>query len=265
MTANTDLSRFELILELTPECNYKCPFCYCLWHEFPELAENCLTFEQWKKIIEDAVKKGCRKFLFTGGEVLLYPDLKALIEYARTFPDVELELFTNASQMTEEYLQYLKQQRVRLAVSLPGLRTYGKMTGTKRKFDRTVDFIAWCREIDYPCTVSITVPSVNLFEVKDIVCAAAFAGAGIIQLSVFMLSGRGKKNPHLQVSPQQWLALKDEIKALFCAVPIGFCDEFECRCRTEKNFSCPAAGSSFGAISPGGVYRKCLHFYSAEL
>ena len=70
----------KLILEITPKCNYKCPYCYCLWHEFPELGRNVLSTQEWYSVIENAVKNGCREFLFTGGEVLLHQDLKKLIE-----------------------------------------------------------------------------------------------------------------------------------------------------------------------------------------
>ena len=96
-----------LTLEITGKCNYKCPFCYCLWHEYPELAKNVLSTEQWKIVISEAVAKGCRSFLFTGGEVLLRQDWRELMDHALDFPDVTVSIFTNASRMTEDILQYL--------------------------------------------------------------------------------------------------------------------------------------------------------------
>ena len=250
----------QLALEISPRCNYKCPFCYCLWHEYPELAKNILSNDQWKSIIAEAVAKGCRNFLFTGGEVLLYRNWRELVDYALNFPDVRADIFTNASRVTEDILQYLKTRKVGISTSLQGLRTYAEMTGTRRKFYRTIEFIERCREIDYPCSVGITATAINLFEIEDIVSAAAFAGAGIIQLSVFMDAGRGKGNAALRVSEKKWLELKDRVRDLKIEVPIMFCNEFVCKCMEDKLFKCPGL-DQLGAVSPNGTYRRCLHYY----
>lgn len=29
----------HMTLELTAKCNFRCPYCYCVWHERPELAK----------------------------------------------------------------------------------------------------------------------------------------------------------------------------------------------------------------------------------
>lgn len=250
----------RLILELTPKCNYNCPFCYCLWHEFPELAKGVLTFEQWCKVINFAVSNGCKDFLLTGGEPLLRHDLYDLIQYAAVVPGVKLELFTNASRMTEAHLQFFKQHNVRLATSLQGLRTYAEMTGTKRKFYKTIEFISRCRELNFPCSVGITATNINYPEIEDIVSAAAFAGAETIQVSVFMDAGRGKSNPALALSRRQWTQLKKKVLGLPCGQFVAFCDEFKCNCMSNEKFICPA-GTAFGTVSPNGVYRKCLHYY----
>ena len=192
-----------LALELSGKCNYKCPFCYCLWHEYPELARHVQSTLQWKKVIDEAIEKGCRNFLFTGGEPLLRKDLPDLIEHAQKTPDTQVDIFTNGSRMTEELLQYFKVRKVGISTSLQGLRTYSAMTGTGRKFYKTIDLIARCRELEHPCSVGVTVTAINMFEVEDIVSAAAFAGAALIQLSVFMNAGRGKGNSSLQISESQ--------------------------------------------------------------
>ena len=28
----------KMTVELTAKCNFRCPYCYCVWHEFPKLA-----------------------------------------------------------------------------------------------------------------------------------------------------------------------------------------------------------------------------------
>ena len=121
-------------------------------------------------MISEAVAKGCRSFLFTGGEVLLRQDWRELMDHALDFPDVTVSIFTNASRMTEDILQYLKARKVGISTSLQGLRTYAEMTGTRRKFYRTIEFISRCHEIGHPCSVGVTAAAINLFEIEDIVC-----------------------------------------------------------------------------------------------
>jgi MoaA/NifB/PqqE/SkfB family radical SAM enzyme len=234
-----------------------------MWHEYPELARGVLSNEQWKNVIAEAFSKGCKSFLLTGGEPLLRPNWQELVKYALSFPEVKVDIFTNASRMTEDILQFLKTHKVGISTSLQGLRSYAEMTGTKRRFYKSIEFIARCREINYPCSVGITVTAINLFEIADIVSAATFAGASAIQLSVFLNAGRGKNNVNLQLNHLQWLQVKDQIRNLNAPIPIMYCDEFECKCMNDDTFNCPG-WDCFGTVSPNGVYRKCLHYYKPK-
>ena len=99
-----------------------------------------------------------------------------------------------------------------------------------------------------------------MFEIEDIVSAAAFAGAAALQVSVFMDAGRGKGNTALRLSQTQWQELKARVRALKIGVPVMFSDEFVCKCMLDKSFKCPGL-DKYGAISPNGTYRRCLHYY----
>ncbi|MBQ3314893.1 MAG: hypothetical protein IJG70_02920 [Kiritimatiellae bacterium] len=41
----------HMTLELTAKCNFRCPYCYCVWHEYPELAKPELDLDQWKAVL----------------------------------------------------------------------------------------------------------------------------------------------------------------------------------------------------------------------
>ncbi len=261
----------HLSLELTRHCNYHCPFCYCVWHEFPELAKRNLSVAGWIKIIDEAIDSGTNDFLFTGGEVLLRKDINELIKYTRShLPDGNLSLFTNGSLLTEERIRFLKRHKVHLATSLPRLTTYGVMTGTKRTCYPLLRKIARAKELHWPIQLSITVTKINAFEAKEIFCAAAIAGAKSIQMGAVMLEGRARNRTDLPLTNDEWKQIKDEIRSLpDCRVPYTFCDEMICICRDQpqeylEKYSnpdappCPA-GKDFGVIGPDGRYRKCLH------
>ena len=40
-----------MTLELTAKCNFRCPYCYCVWHEYPALAKPELDLDQWKAVL----------------------------------------------------------------------------------------------------------------------------------------------------------------------------------------------------------------------
>lgn len=261
----------HLTMELTPECNFACPYCYCLWHEFPELGKNPVAAEQWKQIIAFAADKGVRDILFTGGEVLLFPGIRDVISFAReTLPAGTLSLFTNGSLMTEEIFLFCKEKKVKVAVSLQGLRSYGKMTGTGRTFHPLLELLAFGAENEWKLDVSITVTRENREEICDVFAAAALSGAETILLGAMMPEGRGKDHLELALSRSEWMDVKESIRNMKnCGVPYSFCDEMLCECRKQpesliRRFGnpdfkpCPA-GTAFGVIGPNGIYRKCLH------
>ena len=263
----------HIILEVTSRCNYRCPFCYCVWHELPRLARPALSTAAWREVIEECVGRGVSSLLFTGGEALLRRDIRELLDHARRLlPQGDLAIFSNGSRLTDETIRYLKRRRIRISTSLPGLRTYGRMTGTGRTFRALLRTVARAAELRWPLSVSITVSRVNLAEAEDIFTAAALSRPESIQVGAVMAAGRAWRDPDLMLSRDEWARVKNRIRELpDCHVPYSFCDEFFCQCEhpaLAKRFgsnsaSCPA-GRDFGVIGPNGKFRKCLHTTEAR-
>ena len=261
----------RLILEVTAKCNYRCPFCYCVWHEFPCLAGVELSTLEWRKIIGHCAASGVNDLLFSGGEPMLRPDLRELLTFARfILPTARLGIFTNGSLMSEDHFSFFKGLEIELSTRLPGLSSYGPMTGTRRSFRRTLAWIARAAELKRPLAVSLTATSANRGEFADMFAAAAFSGARMIQMGAMMPEGRGRRHLELTLTHAEWAALKNRIRTLpDCGVPYAFCDEMLCECREQpadllKKFGNPAwrpctAGTSFGVIGPSGKFRSCLH------
>ena len=261
----------HLIFELTAKCNYRCPFCYCVWHEFPDRAKPERDTQFWKSMLDDCAEQSVNNILFTGGEAMLRPDLSELLTYARKIlPAAELSLFTNGSRLTEDFLRFCKRKKIRLSTSLQGLRSYGEMTGTKRRYCRTLEWIARAAELKWKMSVSLTATQANRKEFADMFCAVALSGALNIQMGAMMPEGRGRDHLDLTLSRPEWEELKTEIRALpDSGVPYAFCDEMICECRKQpeeifRKFRSPVhsecpAGKDFGVIGPNGKFRKCLH------
>ena len=263
----------HMTLELTAKCNFRCPYCYCLWHEFPEIGKPELDTAGWKAILNKCAEDGVEDILFTGGEALLRADLFQILSYARRrLPRAELSLFTNASRLDESLIRRFKRRRVRLATSLQGLATYGALTGTRRTCHHLLALLARAGELGWPLAVSMTITKSNLCEATDMFAAAALSGAASILVGPMMAGGRALVHPELMLSRAEWNAVKAAIRALPDAgVPFTFCDEFFCECRNDQppprarrkwsdpsHTPCPA-GRDFGVIGPAGQFRACLH------
>lgn len=260
----------QIILEVTRRCNYHCPFCYCVWHEHAGKLPRELDTAAWKGIIAECVARGVQSFLFTGGEVLLRPDIEELLSCARKLlPQGDIEIFTNGSRATDERLRWLKRRKIRIATSLQGLNTYGEMTGTRRSYRVPLKLAMHAAELNWRVSMSLTINKVNLAEAADMFVAAALAKPRIIQVGAMMAEGRARDKLDLMLTPDEWEGVKNRIRELpDCKVPFSFCDEFYCRCRDyPKNweklfgvnrFEC-AAGKEYGVIGPTGKFRKCLH------
>ena len=261
----------RLLFEVTTRCNYRCPFCYCVWHEFPELACAELETEAWKEIIDECATGGVKEITFTGGEATLREDLWELMDYAcNRLHDGDVALFTNGSLMTEEHIKWCKERRISLSTSFQGLRTYGRQTGTRHRYKRILAFIARAAELDWPADVSISVSKINVNEIADVYAAAVLSQAKCIQINPTMVEGRMRKHPELALTPAEWYDVKKTIAALpDGGIPCCFSDEFLCDCRFQttslrQKFGRPtvkpcSAGRSFGVIGPSGFFRKCLH------
>ena len=73
----------HLTLELTAKCNFRCPYCYCVWHEFPALGRPELDVDGWLRVLDKCAADGVKDILFTGGEALLRKDLFEIVDAAR--------------------------------------------------------------------------------------------------------------------------------------------------------------------------------------
>lgn len=261
------------MLELTAQCNFNCPYCYCLWHEFPLLSNKPLSTGEWQNIIAFLSKKKVDSLLFTGGEVLLRKDIKEIVSFARAqLPQGNLSLFTNSSLLTEDLFHFFKSMEIKLFTSLQGLESYSDMTGSHCSAEYLLANVRYARNNDWPMAVSITVTRQNKYEICNMFAAAAEAGACTIQVGAMMPQGRGKQHLELTLSRNEWECIKNQIRNMpNCGVPYTFCDEMICECRKHSKeifnrFHNPdkticRAGKDYGVISPNGIYRKCLHFY----
>ena len=102
----------EIKLELTPECNLNCEFCYNnnsfakQGRQNPEL--NPFTTEQIIQILDKLSEEKIPCIRFTGGEPMLRKDFPALLKYARK-KGFYIKLNTNGTMINNDNLDIIEE------------------------------------------------------------------------------------------------------------------------------------------------------------
>ena len=118
-------------LEITARCNNNCRHCYINLPVGDKLAkEKELTFEEIKRIADEAFSLGTLWCLITGGEPLLRSDFQDIYLYLKK-KGFLISVFTNATLITEKHIEFFKKYPPRdIEVTVYGVtqETYERVT-----------------------------------------------------------------------------------------------------------------------------------------
>lgn len=116
-------------LEITQQCNLKCVFCY---EESDCYNKKHMTMEDFEKTRKFLINYGIRKIQFIGGEPMIHPHLKEMIEACIGDFDY-IEVYTNGTFITQEWCDFFKKNNINIAISLHSFipEEVDKITQTK--------------------------------------------------------------------------------------------------------------------------------------
>ena len=95
---------------LTTKCNYKCKYCFNEGEKDKNIRIQSL--EHIKKIVNVAKEFGINSIKLTGGEPLLYPQIRELLQYLQMSEISYYDFTTNVSMLTEENIEMLNKYNV---------------------------------------------------------------------------------------------------------------------------------------------------------
>lgn len=128
-----------LWLEITRSCNLACTHCYAGSGPQLPMSEG-MEAADWRAVLDQARALGCRKLQFIGGEPTIHPDLCTLIEHAKRVGYRYCEVFTNATDLSDELVGTMRRHRIHAAVSFysadPGI--HDRITGQPGSYQETV-------------------------------------------------------------------------------------------------------------------------------
>lgn len=86
-------------LELTLNCNFRCSHCYI---QTTSKGGDILVASDWIRVIDRLLGIGCRRYILTGGEVLLSASFHDVYRYLKK-ADCHVAIFTNGSVLQQSH------------------------------------------------------------------------------------------------------------------------------------------------------------------
>jgi MoaA/NifB/PqqE/SkfB family radical SAM enzyme len=121
------------------------------------LMKDELKTSDWVSVLEQGAALGCREVQFIGGEPTLFKDLLTLVEKSRELGYTFIELYTNATLLTDDQLNELMAYNVNIATSFysHNPETHDLITQRKGSFERTVRTIKMIVQKGMPLRIGI--------------------------------------------------------------------------------------------------------------
>lgn len=157
-------------IELTHGCMLRCKHCYL--DADVKKASNMIDFEHLSKLINDIDELGVELVQITGGEPLLHPRIREIIELLLD-RDMQFVIVTSGFYYNDEILSCIEKiafkPGCRLQVSLDGLeKKHNALRGDENAFKRTLNFIK--RLIEKNVSIDIvTTTSENEYDREEMI------------------------------------------------------------------------------------------------
>ena len=160
------------LLELSPVCNFLCPFCYArkTLGELSEEGKSILRFPFWKSILDQLSEMGVMYIGLTGGECMLHPDFLQIYEYAAQ-KGFFVYLISNGSCLTDDILETFKKYPpigVNITIYGGSEETYQKISGRGEYYNIVKNNLQKLSEANVPFSIQMTVSRDNVKDVPKV-------------------------------------------------------------------------------------------------
>ena len=156
-----------VVWNCTRACNLKCVHCYALADG--RCAQNELSLDEGRALIDDLAAFGSPVILFSGGEPLCRRDMPDLAEHA-VAKGMRAVVSTNGTLITDAVAARLKAIGFSyVGVSLDGLReTNDRFRGVEGAFDQALEGIRACRRAGIKVGLRYTITKHNVQDLPGI-------------------------------------------------------------------------------------------------
>lgn len=190
---------FQMSLDITNRCNFRCLHCFNRSGENPIVADE-LSDEELVEFAHDVATFHLSNFCFCGGEPLLRKDLMCTMARILVASGSLVSFVSNGFLMTPEIARdFLASGISRAQVSLDGAwaESYERLRGVKGSFDKAVAAIKTLRDAGFKdISVAFCPTSFNCSELEEAAALARSLGVNEFRVQPLMMLGRTLQ--HLQ-------------------------------------------------------------------
>lgn len=191
-------------LEFTRKCNLRCLYCYS---SAGAPAENELSMDELKNVVDQAKEMGAKKIiLLGGGEPLLYDGLEEIIKYINSI-GLQQIIFTNGTLIDRKIAQVLLHNNVSVIIKHNSLdpAVQDMLSGVSGTYEKIKQGLKLLIEAGYPESdltlgIQTVVCSQNIDELPSIWTWARENNL-VPYVEILTQQGRARENRDLYVSP----------------------------------------------------------------
>ncbi|MBO8170082.1 MAG: putative heme d1 biosynthesis radical SAM protein NirJ2 [Thermoanaerobacteraceae bacterium] len=250
----------------TNQCNMFCDHCY---REAGAKADEELTTEQGKQLIDEIIKAGFKIMIFSGGEPFMREDIFELVDHA-VKGGLRVVFGTNGTLITRDIARRLKGLGVMgVGISLDSMdkEKHDNLRKYKNAWDEAVRGMENCKAAGLPFQIHTTVMEWNDHEIEDITDFAVEIGAVAHHIFFLVPTGRAKNIEEESLRAEQYENLLERILRKQQEVDIELkptCAPQFMRIARQMGMNLRfgrgcLAGTSYCIIGPRGDVQPCAY------
>jgi radical SAM protein with 4Fe4S-binding SPASM domain len=261
----------EIHWEITGKCNLKCLHCYN-----DSIAAGAQpSLEQIRSVVDElkAAKIKMRGIIVSGGEPLMHPRLREILELIRPLA-AEVVLATNGTLVTESNIGWIGDMIdvVNLSVDSSSSENFAQFRGHPQVLDKVLNAMRLFRKHGTPVVAQTTVSRYNIDALDDLAVLLKSEGAAswIVRMPLSMGRARAHEQdfltwPEAEAKEPVFQRIKDTYTSEFDALHIGnrfmwsYEEPFAPNEQKTGLVSC-AAGTMLATIRSDGTMVPCALF-----
>jgi SynChlorMet cassette radical SAM/SPASM protein ScmF len=186
----------QIYFYLTEGCNLRCRHCWIApKYQSEGDSSSALDLDLFRSIIEQAKPMGLSGVKLTGGEPLLHPEIKEILEYIRT-ENLRLIVETNGVLCTAELAEKMaacKDPFVSVSLDGADAETHEWVRGVEGSFEAALNGLQNLVDAGFRPQVIMSIMSHNKEQLESVVRLAERLGAGSVKFNVVQPTARGQK------------------------------------------------------------------------